>query len=233
MTNLNTSQAAADMAAVQHDGMALKYVKAQTPALCLAAVRQDGLALRFVTEQTHALCMVAVQQDGSALMYVDAQTPELCMVAVQQNGLALEYVKEQTPELCMAAVQQDGRALERVTKQTPELCMAAVQGWGGALEYVRDDALRLSLETMLAQSPSQASTDGDEPMSERGPNTYKITVDIYVRGQTADKAKEHMIGEFEYQFGQDNDLVAFEYVGEPTMTEAGEPIEPEPDGMKP
>ena len=84
------------------------------------------------------------------------------MATVQQDGMALKHINAQTPELCMLAVQQDGYALEYVTEQTPALCMAAVRQNGYALEYVRDDALRPSLEAMLAGAPAQASVDGDE-----------------------------------------------------------------------
>jgi hypothetical protein len=38
------------MAAVQQDGWALVYVKAQTPELCMAAVQEDGRSLRYVKD---------------------------------------------------------------------------------------------------------------------------------------------------------------------------------------
>jgi hypothetical protein len=83
----------------------------------MAAVRQHGLALEFVREQTPELCLEAVMQNGSALKLVKEQTPEVCLAAVQQDGLALRFVKEQTPELCMAAVRQNKNALRFVSEQ--------------------------------------------------------------------------------------------------------------------
>ena len=57
--------------AVKQNGLALRYVKEQTPDICLAAVKQNGLALRFVKEQTPDICLEAVKQNGLALRFVD------------------------------------------------------------------------------------------------------------------------------------------------------------------
>ena len=37
-----------DLEKVQKEGYALRFVKKQTPDICLAAVKEDGLALEFV-----------------------------------------------------------------------------------------------------------------------------------------------------------------------------------------
>ena len=66
---------------IQKDGWALRYVKEQTPELCLAAVQQNGFAVQFVKEQSIEICLAAVQQYGTALRYVREQTPEICLEA--------------------------------------------------------------------------------------------------------------------------------------------------------
>lgn len=38
---------------------------------CLEAVKQDGLALEYVKEQTPEICLESVKQNGLALEYVD------------------------------------------------------------------------------------------------------------------------------------------------------------------
>ena len=60
-----------DLEAVKRNGYALKFVKNQTPEICLQAVKQDGWALRFVKEQTPEICLEAVKQDGDALQCID------------------------------------------------------------------------------------------------------------------------------------------------------------------
>jgi hypothetical protein len=58
----------------------------------LKAVEHNGYALRYVKEQTPEICMRAVESHGNALRYVKDQTPEICMKAVERNGYALQYV---------------------------------------------------------------------------------------------------------------------------------------------
>jgi hypothetical protein len=58
------------MAAVQECGYALKYVREQTPEICMAAVQKDGYyALKYVKEQTPGLCMVAINQNPHSIVY--------------------------------------------------------------------------------------------------------------------------------------------------------------------
>jgi hypothetical protein len=58
-----------------------------TEALCLAAVQKNGIALKYVPEEfkTEALCLAAVQQNGSALEYVPEalKTEALCIEAMK------------------------------------------------------------------------------------------------------------------------------------------------------
>ena len=88
---------------VKRDGLALAYVKYQTPEICLAAVRRNGLALIYMNRQTPEICLAAARQNGLALMYANNQTPEICLAAVKQNKNALTYSNYQTPEICLAA----------------------------------------------------------------------------------------------------------------------------------
>ena len=82
----------------------------------LEVVKQDGWALRYVKEQTPEICLEAVKKNGYALQFVKDQTEEICLEAVKQNGYALQYVKEQTEEICFEAVKQDGYALQYVNE---------------------------------------------------------------------------------------------------------------------
>ena len=60
-----------DLTAVKQDGCALRYVKEQTPDICMAAVKQQGFALKYVKEQTPDICMAAVEQNRDSVRYVD------------------------------------------------------------------------------------------------------------------------------------------------------------------
>jgi hypothetical protein len=107
---------------VKKNGLALDYVKEQTPEICIAAVEQNGNAIQFVKEQTPEICIAAVSQNGLALRFVKEQTPELCLAAVEQNGLALRYVKEKTPEICLAAVKENLTKCKRANPRNMFSC---------------------------------------------------------------------------------------------------------------
>lgn len=56
--------------AIQQDWNTLKYVKEQTPELCIIAVKQNRLALCSVKEQTFDICLAAVKHDADALKFI-------------------------------------------------------------------------------------------------------------------------------------------------------------------
>jgi len=48
--------------------------------------------VKYVKTQTPEICMAAVKKHGCALKYVKTQTPKLCMAAVKRNSLAFRLV---------------------------------------------------------------------------------------------------------------------------------------------
>jgi hypothetical protein len=95
-------------------GEALRYVKNQTPELCLEALRQDGYSIRYVKNQTPELCLEAVKKNGRALRYVNTQTEEMCMIAVRQESYTLIDVKNQTDEICLEAVRKNHDVIQYI-----------------------------------------------------------------------------------------------------------------------
>ena len=124
--------------AIEIDGMALRYVKNQTPEMCLEAVRQNGYALEFVKDQTPEICLQAVRQKGCALQYVKNQTPEICLEAVRRSCHAFQYVKNQTLEICLEAVRRSCHAFQYVKNQTLEICLEAIRQDSYALKFVKN-----------------------------------------------------------------------------------------------
>jgi len=55
-------------------------------------VKGNGFALRYVREQTPEICMVAVKQNPRALCHVKEQTLEICLEAVKKDRYVLRYV---------------------------------------------------------------------------------------------------------------------------------------------
>ena len=63
-----------------YDMPKVKYVKPQSPKICLSP--------------TPKICLDHVKQHGLALKYVPDQIPEICLADIQQHHRALKYVKE-------------------------------------------------------------------------------------------------------------------------------------------
>ena len=59
----------------------------------LKEVKRNGLLLRWVKEQTPEICMTAVKQNGEALQWVKEQTPEMCAAAMLENPNAEKYAE--------------------------------------------------------------------------------------------------------------------------------------------
>ncbi|MCI9077558.1 MAG: hypothetical protein HFH68_01370 [Lachnospiraceae bacterium] len=59
----------------------------------LREVKRNGLLLRWVKEQTPEICMAAVKRNGEALQWVKEQTPELCAAAMLENLGAERYAE--------------------------------------------------------------------------------------------------------------------------------------------
>lgn len=59
----------------------------------LKEVKRNGLLLRWVKEQTPEICMAAVKQNGEALQWVKEQTPEMCAAAMLENPNAEKYAE--------------------------------------------------------------------------------------------------------------------------------------------
>jgi hypothetical protein len=58
---------------VKEDGSLLKYVKTQTPEICLAAVKHCEISLGYIKEQTLEICIIALEQDTQVLQYIYPQ----------------------------------------------------------------------------------------------------------------------------------------------------------------
>jgi len=64
----------------------------KTNELCKAAVEKDGMTLKYVKHQNDELCIIAVKQNGLALQYVKNKNYNICLEAIKQNPMALQYI---------------------------------------------------------------------------------------------------------------------------------------------
>jgi hypothetical protein len=129
--------------AVKLNAETLKYVRYEFRILevFLAAVQNDGMALRYVLddfncghslerdfddpqafkdkyditiEEYATLCSEAIKTNPDAFEFAHIQTEDMCKIAVKENFENLKFVKNKTEELCLLAVSINNRALDYI-----------------------------------------------------------------------------------------------------------------------
>lgn len=87
-----------------NNGYKIKYINNPSIILCEAAVSTCPNALKYIKHQTPSICMIAIKnQDNKSdvLRYVQRQTQELCNESVKRNISSFKYVDKefQTKEM--------------------------------------------------------------------------------------------------------------------------------------
>jgi hypothetical protein len=138
------------MAAVQQNGRAIRYIKNPSPKVQMAAVQQYGESIRHIKNPSPEVQMAAVQRDGEAIRYIKNPSPEMQMAAVQRDGGAIRYINNPSPEVQMAAVQSTGRVIQYIKNPSPEVQMAAAKQNGKAIRFINNPNPELQFKLQMA-----------------------------------------------------------------------------------
>ncbi|GHV79707.1 hypothetical protein AGMMS49944_14980 [Spirochaetia bacterium] len=162
-------------AALEHDGLALQYVREKTAELCDIALRKNGAALQFVPPELHTIerYFLAVAHSAAALAFVDARPCtadeycDICEMVFNDHGedanMSLvdreTFIKAQNGEarynhLCKLAA-ENGR-LEGIAQPTAKLCEIAVKKNPNALAFVPEDLLTANLCRIAVEKDANA-----------------------------------------------------------------------------
>ena len=87
----------------------------------LAAVNRNGDAIRFIKNPSPEVQLAAVKQRGLVIDYIENPSLEVQLAAVNQNGWAIQYIKNPSPEVELAAVKGYGRAIQFIENPSHEL----------------------------------------------------------------------------------------------------------------
>jgi len=129
---------AVQMATVQQNGYAIQYIKNPSEAMQMAAVRQDGFAIKFIKNPSEAMQLAAVRNNGCAIYYIETPSEAMQMAAVQQNGYAIQYIKNPSEAVQIAAVRQDGLAIRFIKNPSEAVQLAAVKKNGNVIEFIKN-----------------------------------------------------------------------------------------------
>jgi hypothetical protein len=83
------------------------YKEQQGQIFYKAAINRNGLCIRYIDKPSEKECITAVKQNGLALFFIDTQSRDICIEAIKQNPKALLFVKRQTEEFCKLALKKD------------------------------------------------------------------------------------------------------------------------------
>jgi hypothetical protein len=133
---------------VKKNGFALRWIKEQTPELCLEAIQQNSKAIKYVDkamcDSTTSCCYDLLKKAAEEALAKEQQDRKFGIGRLprskknSEKEINLRNLKRQTEAICLKAVQQDGLQLKYVWKQTREICCAALRQNGDAMNYIRD-----------------------------------------------------------------------------------------------
>ena len=131
--------------AVRKDGLALRFIKTQTPELCLEAIKQNPKAILYadkeMCEQINSHCykqLLEAAKSGKASREKEKKARKR-KISKETNLINLCDIEKQTDSLCLKAVKQDGLQLQYVHRQTRKICREAIKQNHDAHDFVRDD----------------------------------------------------------------------------------------------
>ena len=127
---------AEQLAAVEQNGYAIRYIEKPSEQLQLVAVKQDGLAIGFINNPSEQVQLAAVRQNGFAIEDINNPSEEVQLAAVRQNGLAIEDIKTPSEQVKLAAVEENGWAIQYIDNPSEQVKLAAVAQDGYAIQHI-------------------------------------------------------------------------------------------------
>jgi hypothetical protein len=144
--------------AVKKTPEAIKFIKTQTPEMCLIAVMHDGLLLEHVIIQTEEICLAALKQNPDAFKFVRIQTPIICIAAVQGDGMNLFHVnlpinnKDQTinkiKETWNDVLHKNWGVFNKIKEQTHYAITDVVHNHGKKIGIANNQTLQICIEAV-------------------------------------------------------------------------------------
>jgi len=183
--------------AVRNNGLALRWIKEQSPELCLEAVKQNPQAFAFVDKtmcdaiNPHCYTLLQEAAQGTAQSAAGKNKParktkKSGKAKNQEPAIDLRDVERQTEDICLKAVMRDGLQIQYVHRQTRKLCRAAIRQNPEADNYIRDSNM-VWLDDLLGNACSGmgefASVLGDYVFYSISKNTKKVPVMLKVKGK--------------------------------------------------
>jgi hypothetical protein len=149
---------------IEHNGLAIRFLRHPSPEIQLQVVKQNGLALQFIRNPSPEVQSEAVKQNGLALQFAktplesDATFPlmqrflnyfqsrqrvpiSLQIEALKQNGLSIQFIKKPSEEMQEIAVRQNGLALQFLPRASESIRLLALKQNPLSLQFIAEQTI--------------------------------------------------------------------------------------------
>ena len=126
------------LSAVKQDGWAIRYINSPSEQVQLAAVRQNSWAIRYINNPSEQVQLAAVEHAGQAIQYIDNPSERVQLVAAKKDGYAIDYIKNPSERVQLAAVEQKGNSIQCIKNPSEQVQLAAVRQNEDAIEYIKN-----------------------------------------------------------------------------------------------
>lgn len=192
------------LTAINKNGLAIEFVKKQTPELCMAAVMQTGMALKVIRQPNDIIEMLAVMRDGWAIQFVRVQTEELCMAAVTKDWDAIVLIKNPSD----AVIRESINNSSKMDAAVPIAKNSTIQALDSAdMQYPQTEHKAVNHPTVTRNDSNPIDDDEEE-----------VVVVVGERRLDADSTNT-----FDDQYGTD---FLKPQIVQPDLLSVAEPIEP-------
>jgi hypothetical protein len=135
------------LAAVNHNPMALNFIDDPSEEVQLAAVKLCGPIIANINDPSEAVQIAAVQGRGGALKHIKNPSKAVLEASLKYAGWTLYYIKDAPETLQWIAIEQDPESIEFINDPSLAIQLAAVQKDGYAIRYIKTE---VSEEVKLA-----------------------------------------------------------------------------------
>ena len=126
------------MAAVEHDGRAIRYVNTPAEAVQLAAVEGNGNAIMDINNPSEAVQVAAVSENGYAIRHIKNPSEAVQLAAVSVTGNAIQHINNPSEAVQIAAVNRNWPAIQFIENPSEAVQLAAVKIYNEAIQYIEN-----------------------------------------------------------------------------------------------
>lgn len=134
----NSSDESVQLAAIQKDTNAIKYIKNPSEAVQLAAVKKNGWSIQHIKNPSEEVQLAAIAQDAYAIRNIIEPSEKVQLAAVQKSAFPIGNISNPTEAVQLAAIQKNVWIIQYIKNPTESAQLAAVKQNKDAIKYIEN-----------------------------------------------------------------------------------------------